>query len=155
MGLPPSMHILICKPAMAEGEEAVSKPYSPVSPVNQKGSITFVIKCYPKVGDYPGGIMSRYFESINVGDKILMKGPVGRLTYKGNGMVHFTSAGKDPIRVTKLGLLAGGSGITPLFSVMDAIYRARESCIEVKMLYSNKTVDDILLRNELDNINAD
>ena len=84
-----------------------------------------------------------------------MKGPVGRLTYKGNCIVHFTTAGKEPIRVTKLGLLAGGSGITPLFSIMDAIYRARESCIEVKMLYSNKTLEDILLRNELDAINAD
>jgi hypothetical protein len=34
MGLPPAMHMMICKPALAEGEEAVSKPYSPVSPVN-------------------------------------------------------------------------------------------------------------------------
>ena len=99
--------------------------------------------------------MGRYLESKNVGDRILMKGPVGRLTYKGNCMVHFTAAGKEPIRVTKLGLLAGGSGITPLFSIMDAIYRARESCIEVKMLYSNKTLQDILLRNELDAINVD
>jgi ferredoxin-NADP reductase len=99
--------------------------------------------------------MGSYLESKDVGDKILMKGPVGRLTYKGNCMIHFTTAGKDPIRVTKLGLLAGGSGITPLFSIMDAIYRARESCIEVKMLYSNKTVNDILLRSELDAINAD
>jgi len=41
------MHMMFCKPALAEGEEAVSKPYSPVSPVNEKGFITFVIKCYP------------------------------------------------------------------------------------------------------------
>ena len=63
--------------------------------------------------------------------------------------------GKDPMRITKLALLCGGSGITPHFNIMDAIYRARESDIEVKMLYSNKTSDDILLHKELDAINAD
>ena len=58
-------------------------------------------------------------------------------------------------KVTKLGLIAGGSGITPLFECMDAIYRARDKNITVKMLYSNKTEADILLREQLDAINDD
>ena len=51
------------------------------------------------------------------------------------------------MRKTKIGLIAGGSGITPLLSVMDAIYRAKDTSIEtVKLLYSNKTEADILCR---------
>ncbi len=56
----------------------------------------------------------------------------------------------------KVGLLAGGSGITPLFSVMDAIYRGKDSTItNCNMIYSNKTEADILIRERLDEINAD
>ncbi len=115
--------------------------------MTQKGSVDFVIKCYPKSGDYAGGVMSRFLESKKVGDKLLMKGPVGYITYKGGNIMQILyPEGKDPMRITKLALLAGGSGITPHFNIMDAVYRARESGIEVKMLYSNKTLKDILLR---------
>lgn len=99
--------------------------------------------------------MGQYLLTKNVGDSIMMEGPVGRITYKGNATFHLKAKKKD-FRVTKLGLIAGGSGITPLFNVMDAIYRARDTSITtVKMLYSNKTEADILLREELDAINAD
>jgi len=92
-----------------------------------------------------GGVMGRYLEAKQVGDRILMEGPVGRLTYRGNN-TFFMKQKKREFRVTKLGLIAGGSGLTPLFEVMDAIYRAKEQGISVNMLYSNKTEADILLR---------
>ena len=132
----------------------VGRMYTPVSPMNQKGSIDFVIKCYPITAEFPkGGVFGQYLESRKVGDKLLMEGPMGRITYKGNGMFH--PMNKDPIKRTKIGLLAGGSGITPMFSIMDAIYRAREQNMSVKMIYSNKTCSDILIKDELDAINAD
>ena len=83
-----------------------------------------------------------------------MEGPVGRITYTGNANFYLKQK-KLNKRVTKLGLIAGGAGITPLFECLDAIYRAREQVVDVKMLYSNKTEADILLREELDAINAD
>ena len=89
--------------------------------------------------------MGAYLNTKQVGDSILMEGPVGRMTYEGNATFRVT--GKEPMRKTKIGLIAGGSGITPLLSVMDAIYRAKDSSIEtVKLLYSNKTEADILCR---------
>ena len=46
--------------------------------------------------------------------------------------------------------------MTPLYSVLNAVYRARDaSFASVQMIYSNKTEADILLRAELDAINAD
>ena len=89
--------------------------------------------------------MGAYLMTKQVGDTVLMEGPVGMMTYLGNAT--FQKKGKEPMRKTKLGLIAGGSGITPLLSVMDGIYRAKDmSVTSVKMLYSNKTEADILCR---------
>ena len=83
-----------------------------------------------------------------------MEGPIGRLTYEGNAI--FKIANKEPMRKTKIGLIAGGSGITPLLSFLDAVYRAKDPNIECcRLLYSNKTEADILCREQLDAINAD
>ena len=62
--------------------------------------------------------------SKNVGDTVLMEGPVGRLTYLGNATIQIVK--KEPMRKTKIGLIAGGSGIAPLLSLLDAIYRAND-----------------------------
>ena len=40
--------------AEINGEE-ICKKYTPTSPVNQRGYITFVIKIYREHKDYPGG----------------------------------------------------------------------------------------------------
>ena len=53
-----------------------------------------------------------------------MEAPIGRLTYVGNATFHILN--KEPMRKTKIGLIAGGSGITPLLSLLDAIYRAND-----------------------------
>ena len=52
-------------------------------------------------------------------------------------------------------MVASGSGITTVLSVLDAIYRAKETHINVKLIYSNKTRDDILCKPELDAIAND
>lgn len=58
--------------------------------------------------------------------------------------------------MTKLGLIAGGSGLTPLYSALNAIHKGKDQHVkQVHMIYSNKTEADILMRAELDAINAD
>ena len=153
LGLPTAQHLIFYKPADAQGEDIYRK-YTPVSPINQKGTADFVIKCYPQSQERPnGGAMGNYLQTKVVGDKILMSAHPIKTTYKGNCVFKLKRVGL--VRITKIGLLTGGTGIAPHFSILDAIYRARENCIEVKMLYSNKTLDDILLRIELDAINTD
>lgn len=46
------------------------------------------------------------------GDKILMEGPKGLLAYQGHGNFLIR---KKPAKKTKIGLIAGGTGITPCF----------------------------------------
>lgn len=79
----------------------------------------------------------------------------GHLTYRKNG--SFTVAPvlkRDPIqrRTAKhFGMIAGGTGITPMLQVMHACLRDEpSSSVTVSLLYANQTEDDILLRQELD-----
>lgn len=126
------------------------RPYTPISPVNQKGSVTFAIKAYPKSDEYPeGGLVSQWLDSLEIGDKVTMEGPIGRMTYLGNGDWKIVSQMR---KKTKIGLLAGGSGLTPHLSIMSAMHLASETICDVKLLYSNKTSSDMLCKEQLDMI---
>lgn len=48
---------------------------------------------------------------MRIGDKIKMEGPKGLLSYEGNGKFLIR---KKPVLKTKIGLIAGGTGITPI-----------------------------------------
>ena len=64
MGLPIAKHMKIFKPPQAEGEQQIARMYTPVSPLNQKGSIDFVIKCYPITEEFTnGGVMGAFLSS--------------------------------------------------------------------------------------------
>mmetsp|Transcript_33467 Transcript_33467/g.28274 ORF Transcript_33467/g.28274 Transcript_33467/m.28274 type:complete len:91 (+) Transcript_33467:139-411(+) len=78
MGLWPAGHILIH--AEINGEK-VTKKYTPTSPVNQKGSVTFVIKVYRPCEEFPnGGKFTSWLEkNINLGDNLLISGPIGMI----------------------------------------------------------------------------
>ncbi len=72
-----------------------------------------------------------------VGDSVVTSGPEGNFTY-------------EPLRDPKhiLGL-AGGSGITPFYSLASAIADGTED-FELTLLYGSRTADDILLKAEFD-----
>ena len=91
----------------------------------------FVIKVYP------GGAMSQAVDALKIGDSLLFKGPKGRFQYAPNS--H-----------RAIGMLAGGTGITPMFQVAQAILKDPNDRTQVSLVSANLTEDDILLRDELD-----
>jgi ferredoxin-NADP reductase len=84
------------------------------------------------------GEVSPYLtEDVRVGDQLEIRGPVG-------GYFVWETADGGPLL-----LVAGGSGIVPL----RAILRQREhslSDVPVKLLYSARTLADLIYRDELD-----
>ena len=95
----------------------VGKKYTPISPINQKGSLDFVIKVYRPCDEYPdGGRYTPWWEkNVNVGDSIMCEGPIGKFRYLGHGKCVFQKKELKP--KTKIFLCAGGSGITPHFAI--------------------------------------
>lgn len=101
-----------------------------------------------------GGKMSQHLESLKIGDNILMKGPKGHLDYKGKGRFTIQHK-KDQIETYNkkvIGMVAGGTGITPMLQIIRAILKNPNDKTEMWLMFGNQTEEDILLREELESI---
>lgn len=115
-----------------QGKDVI-RPYTPVTSPDVAGHMDFLIK------KYNGGKMTSHVHSMKVGDRLGIKGPIPKFPYKAN---EFES----------IGMIAGGSGITPMWQVMQAIAANPSDKTQVTLIYTNKTDEDILLREEFDKL---
>ena len=79
----------------------------------------------------------------------------GHMTYRKNGKftVHpILKKNPDEERSAKhFGMIAGGTGITPMLQIMHAVLRDEpNSNVTISLLYANQAEDDILVREELE-----
>ena len=143
VALPSSEHTLGLVVASCVSVEAeidgkfVSRPYTPISKRQQKGYADFVVKAYPKRNDDKPGGMGRHLRNLKPGDEMQMKGPWKGFGYVANQYKH-------------VGLVAGGSGLTPCLQIIQEILGNPEDKTAVTLLFANKTEDDILLKPLLD-----
>ncbi|VDK18010.1 unnamed protein product [Anisakis simplex] len=49
-------------------------------------------------------------------------------------------------------MIAGGTGITPMLQIINAILKDPNDSTKISLLFANQTEDDILLRDELDKL---
>ena len=154
LGLPVGSHVLFSAKIPTESNpsgELVVRQYTPTSKINEKGKVEFPIKIYFKNTHpaYPnGGLMTQYLDSLKIGNELLISGPKGRLRYLGKG--YFTIGQEKAFRVSKLGLVAGGTGITPCFQLIQYIIEHENNSIEMYLIYANKHEIDILLKERLE-----
>lgn len=134
--------------------EEIERKYTPCTSDDEIGYVDLVIKVYKRgmVERFPdGGKMSQYMDTLKVGDKIDIQGPIGMHEYLGKG--KFVS-GKKEHTCKKLGMMAGGTGLTPMLQVMTAILKDKTDPTEISMIYANQSEDDILCRDMLDELAA-
>lgn len=129
LGLPIGQHVVI--KAEINGE-SVARSYTPVSNNSDRGVLELVIKVYPD-----GKLTSKYLSVLESGDEVLFRGPKGAMRY-------------HPGLCKKIGMVAGGTGVTPMFQIIRAVCEDDRDLTEVSLIYANRTEQDILLRNELD-----
>ncbi|KAH8897426.1 hypothetical protein GQ53DRAFT_713153 [Thozetella sp. PMI_491] len=129
LGLPVGQHVAI--KADIDGQ-TVSRSYTPVSNNTDLGRLELVIRCYAD-----GLFTGRYIQHLNLGDEVLFRGPRGAMRYQ-QGIAK------------KIGMVAGGTGITPMFSLIRAICEDENDMTEVSLVYGNRSETDILLRSELE-----
>lgn len=111
----------------------VIRPYTPISDPESNGYFDLLIKVYPE------GKMSQHFASLKPGDVIEVKGPIEKLRY-------------TPNMKKKIGMVAGGTGITPMLQVIKAILKNPDDYTQISLVYANVSPDDILLKAELDRL---
>ncbi|KAM7522728.1 hypothetical protein LguiA_012630 [Lonicera macranthoides] len=131
LGLPIGQHIS-CRGKDSQGDEVI-KAYTPTTLDSDVGYFELVIKMYPQ------GRMSHHFRELHEGASLAVKGPKGRFKYQ-------------PGQVRAFGMLAGGTGITPMFQVTRAILENPRDETNVHLIYANVSYEDILLKEELDNL---
>ncbi|KAI9852263.1 MAG: NADH-cytochrome b5 reductase [Thelocarpon superellum] len=137
LGLPIGQHISIAA-LLPEQPKEIVRSYTPISSDENPGYFDLLIKSYPT------GNISKYMASLKVGETIKVKGPKGNMVYTPNLVRHF-------------GMIAGGTGITPMLQIIRAIIRGRPKnggtdTTEVDLIFANVNVEDILLREDLDQL---
>ena len=139
-----------------DGTEIIERKYTPTSGDRMKGSFDIVFKVYEggKLTQFPdGGKFSQYLGRMKVGESIEISGPWGLTTYLGNG--NFKLYPRKMLQKKKIGMLAGGTGITPMLQVVSAVLENPNDPTVCSLIYANKTEDDILVRDMLDKCAAE
>ncbi|CAL5425617.1 unnamed protein product [Camellia sinensis] len=169
LGLPIGQH-MSCRGKDSQGEDVI-KPYTPTTLDSDVGYFELVIKMYPH------GRMSHHFREMREGNYLAVKGPKFRarkacrfkvlegirkvvgvwglntktycsaLTFLKKGRFKY-----QPGQVRAFGMLAGGTGITPMFQVARAILENPNDKTNINLIYANVTYEDILLKEELANL---
>ncbi|KAK0825074.1 NADH-cytochrome b5 reductase [Friedmanniomyces endolithicus] len=139
LGLPIGQHISLAaslpvtdpKTGSTETKEVV-RSYTPISSDWEPGHFDLLIKSYPT------GNISRHLATLSVGDSMRVKGPKGAMVY-------------TPNMVRRFGMVAGGTGITPMLQIVRAILpgRSKGDRTEVDLIFANVDEKDILLRSDL------
>ena len=109
----------------------VTRPYTPTSMNEEKGVMELIVK------GYPTGQLSKFISQLQVDDTLEMKGPFQKFEYTSN-------------MKKSIGMIAGGSGITPCLQVMKAILNNENDQTKIHLLFANSLEKDIILKDEID-----
>ncbi|KAL1921800.1 uncharacterized protein VTP21DRAFT_10442 [Calcarisporiella thermophila] len=132
LGLPIGQHITV----MAEiNGKQISRSYTPTSSDDDRGHFDLLVKTYPQ------GNISKVFSELKLGDTINVRGPKGAFNYK-------------PNMCRAIGMIAGGTGITPMLQIIRAILKNPEDKTQVNLIFANVNEEDILLKEDLDSLAA-
>jgi cytochrome-b5 reductase len=139
VGLPVASCMVTRAPIGEEKEDGTKKfvirPYTPTSLTDARGYFDLVIKVYPE------GKLSKHIGDLKVGDSLECKGPIPKLPYK-------------PNMKKAIGMIAGGSGVTPMLQVASEILRNPDDKTQVSLIFGNQTEDDIFLKKDIDDMAA-
>jgi len=153
LGLPTGNHVsLSCR---INGKLTI-RSYTPItSDESDYGYVDLIVKVYkpnvhPKFPE--GGKMTMFLENLNLGDSINFSGPVGKIEYLTKGQFIIKKKGNEVEErfVTSIGMIAGGSGITPMLQIIRKILKFQNDKTKVNLLYANQTEEDILCKTELE-----
>ncbi|KAI1619896.1 NADH-cytochrome b5 reductase 2 [Exophiala viscosa] len=124
---------VITKYQSPKHEKPVIRPYTPINEEDERGYVELLVK------SYPNGPMSEHLHSMAPGQMLSFKGPIPKYSWAANKHEHIT-------------LIAGGTGITPMYQLIRAIFKNPEDKTKVSLIFGNLTEKDILLKEELEKI---
>lgn len=155
IGLPIGQHVYLRVRTKSEDNqeaETIQRAYTPFSGNEQPGFLDILIKVYRPCTKFPtGGKMTCALERLEPGkDSIEVKGPLGHFIYEMGSMMQIH---KKRRKVRNVAMIAGGSGITPIWSTLKGLVDDPEANeTNVWILNANRTEADILARQQIDDL---
>merc|ERR1712106_859014 len=126
LGLPVGQHVNV---KARINDKLVIRSYTPISSDDDIGYVDLLIKVYLPNERFPeGGQMTQYMNALKLSD------PASNVS-----------------GITQIGMIAGGSGITPMLQIVRDVFKSDEQT-KIKLLFANQTEADILLREEIEDI---
>lgn len=156
LGLPIGQHLMM-RLRDPVTREAIIRSYTPISSPSQCGSMEILVKIYfarpstsASAGE-GGGKMSLALDSLPLGHFVDFKGPIGKFTYLGPGLVSLNNAQPaPPLPLKTFYMICAGSGITPIFQVLRSILLNPADATQCLVLDGNRLEEDILCKPQLD-----
>jgi ferredoxin-NADP reductase len=118
----------------AEDGYQAERSYSIASAPEERGGLTITVE---RLDD--GEVSPYLVDELRVGDKLEIRGPIG-------GYFVWEAEQGGPLL-----LVAGGSGIVPLMAVLRH-RKAVRSTIPTRLLYSSRSYEEVIFREELDQL---
>ncbi|MEA5426952.1 ferredoxin--NADP reductase [Arcicella lustrica] len=112
--------------------QKVRRSYSMSSSPNKDASIAVTVK------RVPNGLVSNYLcDSVKVGDAIEVMEPMGHFVLEPN-----------PMKERTIVLFGGGSGVTPLMSILKSVLPVEQGS-KVYLIYGSRSEEDIIFKKQL------
>ena len=141
---------IITKFKAPDQEKPTIRPYTPI---NDEGKVLYVSSLCRRTDNsvdakghldllvkvYPNGPMSEHLHSMEPGQTLSIKGPIPKYPWSPNKHDHIT-------------LIAGGTGITPMYQLIRNIFGNSEDKTKVSLVFGNIGEKDILLKEEFDKL---
>jgi cytochrome-b5 reductase len=124
---------LLTKYKGPDDKKPTIRPYTPTTDEDERGYMDLIVK------KYEGGPMSTHIHDLKVDQTLAFKGPLMKYEWTPNKHEH-------------IALIAGGTGITPMYQLLRAIFKNPEDKTKVTLVFGNMTEKDVLLKKELDEL---
>lgn len=111
-------------------DDYISRQYTPITVKPNEMEFEILVKLEPH------GLMSKYFQTLNIGDLIEIKGSYGEFSYKKN-------------KHKNLICFSQGVGVAPIYSLFNSILKDDEDETVIHLIACFQDVDHILLRDEI------
>ncbi|OMH81206.1 NADH-cytochrome b5 reductase-like protein [Zancudomyces culisetae] len=101
----------------------------------QKGYFDVIVK------RYPDGSVSKFIHNLKPGEYVEIRGPNLTFPYYPNTKKH-------------IGMIAGGTGIAPMYQLLKKLLleKPRDEIPKITLIYANKSLQDILLHDQLNKL---
>ncbi|KAK5116901.1 hypothetical protein LTR62_006622 [Meristemomyces frigidus] len=112
----------------------VFRPYTPISSPEDRGTLQLLVKQYPR------GKASTHLHSLTPGSTLTVRGPIPAYSYTSSPTPR------------DLVMIAGGAGITPIYSMARGILSDPADKTRITLLWGVNGTRDIVLQTELEEL---